>query len=120
MIVELNSYMYIVKLAPIHMHIIIIYLCTVKYALYFIFKHIYYMVSTTRTHIHRVTYVVILRSVNDTAYNSTFCDVCMAPVFYCTSLVIIIYIHVCIYIVLVIACMEAYSFLHMVTSVHAL
>ena len=46
----------------------------------------------------------------------------MVLVFYFTSLVMIIYIHMCtrIYIVLVIACMEAYHFLHIVTLGHAL
>ena len=55
-------------------------------------------------------------------YKSTFGDMRMVLVFYFTSLVIIIYIHMCIrvYVVLVIACMEAYRFLYIVILGHAL
>ena len=66
--------------------------------------------------------MVILRSAYDTECKSTFSDVHMAPVSYCTSLVRIIYVSVCVhsYVVLVTACMEAHGYLHMVTFVHTL
>ena len=49
------------------------------------------------THIHIVTHMVILRSAYDTECKSTFSDVCMAPVSYCTSLVRIIHVSMCVH-----------------------
>ena len=75
------------------------------------------MVSTTHT--HTLSYIHgNLSSARDTEF--TFCDVRMTLVSYCTSLVIIIYIHMYIYVVLANACVKAYDFLHMVTLGHAL